>query len=332
MYYVIVNPASKSGKGAGIWAQIEPILKEKEIEYKVFFSQEAGHVVKLVRDLSASLLESGSVDPLKLIILGGDGTINEALQGITDFKHAEVGYIPTGSSNDLARDLNIPISPVKALEQILSCQKPVPMDVGQLVYNHVVQPVPNQANTEPADHKYDYKYSHRYFIVSSGIGFDAAVCEEALTSKFKKVLNKIGLGKLTYLSIALKQLIKAQKITCDLTLDDKEKVHMSKFLFVACMNHQYEGGGFKFCPDADYRDGLLDICAVGNIPKWLVILALPTAFKGKHYRFQGIDHYMASKIHLETSSPLWVHTDGEVSARSSSITLTCEKEKLKFLM
>lgn len=321
MYYVIVNPASKSGKGANIWSKLETILTERKIEYKVFFSQEAGHVVRLVQDLSASLLKSDSDKPLKLIILGGDGTVNETVQGITDFGRVQIGYIPTGSSNDLARDLKLPADPEKALERILSCQDPVPMDIGRLVYNNVDQK--NQANNETI--------CQRYFIVSSGIGFDAAVCEEALTSKFKKVLNKIGLGKLTYLSIALKQLIKAQKITCDFTLDDDRQIHMSKFLFVACMNHQYEGGGFKFCPDADYQDGLLDVCAVGNIPKWLVILALPTAFKGKHYRFQGIDHYAASKIHLETSSPLWVHTDGEVSVRSSSITLTCEKEKLKFL-
>lgn len=324
MYYVIVNPASKSGKGAGIWAQIEQILNERSIEYQVFFSKEAGHVMKLVQDLSASLLKSDSLKPLKLIVLGGDGTMNETLQGITDFARVEVGYIPTGSSNDLARDLNIPAEPKAALERILSCQEPVPMDIGRLVYHH------NASHDLTLSAK--KVFDQRYFIVSSGIGFDAAVCEEALTSKFKRVLNKIGLGKLTYLIIALKQLIKAQKITCDFTLDDDRTVHMSKFLFVACMNHQYEGGGFKFCPDANYRDGLLDICAVGNIPKWLVILALPTAFKGNHFRFQGIDRYSASKIHLETSSPLWVHTDGEVSQRSSSITLTCEKEKLRFLL
>lgn len=324
MYHVIVNPASKSGKGADIWTRIEPILNKRSIEYKVFFSSEAGHVIKLVQELSASLLESGSDEPLKLIVLGGDGTMNETLQGISDFDRVEVGYIPTGSSNDLARDLNIPADPDAALERILSCRKPVPMDIGRLVYHHVGEQTSTFSNEE--------NITQRYFMVSSGIGFDAAVCEEALTSKFKKALNKIGLGKLTYLIIALKQLIKAKKITCDFTLDDDRTIHMSKFLFVACMNHQYEGGGFKFCPNADYRDGMLDICAVGNIPKWLVILALPTAFKGNHYRFQGIDRYAASKIHLETSSPLWVHTDGEVSQKSSSITLTCLKEKLRFLL
>lgn len=324
MYYIIVNPASKSGRGSKIWTQIKPALDGSSIEYKVFFSQEAGHVTRLVRDLSASFLKSAKNSILKLIILGGDGTLNEALQGITDFDHVQVGYIPTGSSNDMARDLKLPPDPLETLNRILTCKEPVCMDIGCLTYHNTSQQLHDQPNNP------DVK--QRYFAVSSGIGFDAAVCEEALTSKFKKALNKIGLGKLTYLAIALKQLIMAKKISCDLTLSDGRIIHMPKFLFIAGMVHQYEGGGFKFCPDADYHDGCLDVCAVGDIPKWLVLMALPTAFVGEHYRFKGIDRYIVSQIHLETSAPLWVHTDGEVSTKSSSITMTCEKEKLHFLI
>lgn len=324
MYYIIVNPASKSGKGIKIWSQIKPALDGKAIEYKVFFSKGVGHVTHFVEELSASLLKSAPNSILKLIILGGDGTLNEALQGISDFDHVQVGYIPTGSSNDMARDLKLPKSPLETLERILNCSKPVRMDIGCLTYDDVSFQLPGQDNIpNPVQ---------RYFAVSSGIGFDAAVCEEALTSKFKRVLNKIGLGKLTYLTIALKQLIMAKKISCDLTLSDGRLIHLPKFLFVAGMVHQYEGGGFKFCPDADYHDGLLDVCAVGDIPKWLVLMALPTAFKGNHYLFNGIDRYIVSRLHLEVSAPLWVHTDGEVSMKSSSITLTCEKEKLYFLI
>ncbi len=324
MYYIIVNPASKSGKGAKIWSEIEPVLNEREIEYKVFFSREVGHVIKLVRDLSASLLSADPEYILRLIVLGGDGTLNETLQGISDFDRIEMGYIPTGSSNDMARDLGLASSPIELLDRILSCKSPFRMDLGHLVYNSASGQLSRQHDNELT--------SQRYFAVSCGIGFDAAVCEEALASKFKNLLNKIGLGKLTYLTIALKQLIKARKITCDITLDDGAPVHLPKFLFVAGMIHRYEGGGFQFCPTADCQDGLIDVCSVGNIPKWLVLLALPTAFKGNHYRFNGIEHYAASKIHLETSAPLWVHTDGEVSMQCSSITLTCEKEKLKFLI
>ncbi len=323
MYYIIVNPASKSGKGIKIWSQIQPVLDGSEIKYRVFFSREAGHVIRLVQELSASLLKSAQSSVLKLIILGGDGTLNEALQGISDFDRVQVGYIPTGSSNDMARDLKFPSDPALILKRILDCKEPVRMDIGCLTYHNSSCCLWQNNGKLP---------KQRYFAVSSGIGFDAAVCEEALTSKFKRVLNKIGLGKLTYLAIALKQLIMAKKISCDLTLSDGRRLHMPKFLFVAGMIHQYEGGGFKFCPDANFHDGLIDVCVIGNIPKWLIFLALPTAFIGEHYRFRGIDRYLASRIHIEVSSPLWIHTDGEVSAKSSSITLTCEKEKLHFLM
>lgn len=324
MYYIIVNPASKSGRGAEIWSELQPVLDKKEIAYKVFFSKGVEHITKLVRDLSTSLLKAESDFILKLIVLGGDGTLNETLQGISDFNRVQIGYIPTGSSNDMARDLGLPRNPCEILENILSCTEPVLMDLGCLTYDQTAGRSGGQTDGQPA--------LKRYFSVSTGIGFDAAVCQEALVSRFKNILNKLGFGKLTYLSIALKQLLLARKVACTITLDDERQINLPKFLFIASMIHQYEGGGFKFCPGADFRDGLIDICAVGNIPKWLILIALPTAFSGEHYRFEGIDRYSASKIHLETSVPLWVHTDGEVTMKSSSITITCEQKKLQFLI
>ena len=108
------------------------------------------------------------------------------------------------------------------------------LDIGCLVYEKASQQLSRQHGSEVS--------LKRYFAVSSGIGFDAAVCEEALASKFKNILNKIGLGKLTYLSIALKQLIMARKITCAITMDGKAPVSIPKFLFVAGMLLQMEEG------------------------------------------------------------------------------------------
>ncbi len=320
MYYIIVNPASKSGQGAKLWSVVEPALIQKDIEYKVFLSKEAGHVVKLVRDLSASVLKNGTEIILKLIVLGGDGTLNEVLQGISDFSRVQIGYIPTGSSNDMARDLMLPRDPLKILDNILSCCQPRLMDLGYL------------SCEQAPSLRHESSPFKRYFAVSCGIGFDAAVCQEALTSRFKEILNKIGLGKLTYLGIALKQLILARKVICTVILDDGEPIYLPKFLFVASMVHRYEGGGFKFCPTADYTDGLIDVCVIGNIPKILALVALPTAFKGTHYRFKGISHYTASKVRVISSDPLWVHTDGEVYIKSYDITLTCRQQQLQFLL
>lgn len=309
MYHIIINPASRSGRGAKIWSeQIEPALKESNAVYQTYFSKKAGEV----KHLAAQITAEHPDDPdLKLIILGGDGTVNEALQGIADPSKVILGYIPTGSSNDLARDLNIPKEPKAALDLILRDAAPRVMDLGRLTYLDEDQPEES-----------------RLFAVSCGIGFDAAVCAEAMHSPIKDTMNRIGLGKLTYLGIALKQLITARKVSCTLTLEDtvhnrQENLALPRFLFVTCMSHRYEGGGFKFCPSANDHDGVLDLCSVGNISKGLVLLALPTAFFGKHYFVKGINAHTATRMSITTSSPLWVHTDGEVTRKSSGFRVEC---------
>ena len=321
MYYIIVNPSSKSGRGIRIWQKLKPVFQERNIPYKLMLSTHIGHVAEFTREITET------DDNVNLIILGGDGTINEALQGIRDFSKVSIGYIPTGSSNDLARDMKLGKDPMKILDTILSGKVSRMVDIGVLTYGSRGEATSKRLNRDVPNDMQD----KRHFVVSSGIGFDAAVCEEALSSNIKDLLNKLKLGKLTYLGIALKQLIAAKPIACDLYLDDKEPVHVKRFLFVASMIHKYEGGGFKFCPNADSSDGLLDLCFVGNIPKPLILIALPTAFFGKHYIFPHIFHYSAQKVEIKTSAPLWVHTDGEVYFKSDHIYLSCEKQKLKFL-
>ncbi len=307
MYHFIINPASRSGKGLKIWKeQVEPLLHEKGVTYRCHFSERPGDVAKLASEILASARKF----PVPMIILGGDGTVNEALQGIFDTSKVILGYIPTGSSNDLARDLGLPEDTRAALELILREDSARPMDLGTVTY-------PDGET--------------RRFCVSCGMGFDAAVCQEALHSRLKKAMNRIGLGKLTYLGIALKQLFTTNAISGKLILNGDSDAHMGSMLFTACMLHRFEGGGFMFAPDADDSDGILDICAVGDLPKLLILFALPTAFKGKHYRFKGITPYKLQSLVIEASSPLWVHTDGEVTRKSTRITVTCEKGAVLFI-
>lgn len=313
LYHIIVNPASRSGRGHRIWVEdVEPCLQKRHIPYRSYFSGQAGEVARL----AAKITKEASERPIHLIVLGGDGTVNEALQGIENLSDVILGYIPTGSSNDLARDLGIPKDPGEALDLILASGNARPLDLGRLTYD-------NDAST-------------RLFAVSTGIGFDAATCEEAMNSRIKDTLNKLGLGKLTYLGIALKQLIGAKKVSCTLTLYEEDgtarEISLPRFLFIAGMNHRYEGGGFQFCPDAVDADGYLNLCVVGNLSKALILLALPTAFFGKHYVFHGIDTYRTRRYHLSSSAPLWVHTDGEVTRRSDGFTVECLPSAVQMIL
>ena len=79
-----------------------------------------------IKEIVSELTSDFSEDYIKLVVLGGDGTMNEVLQGVADFQHTYIAYIPTGSSNDLARDLKITGEPLEILKQILKPKKPVP--------------------------------------------------------------------------------------------------------------------------------------------------------------------------------------------------------------
>lgn len=308
MYHIIINPASRSGKGSKIWThKVEPKLRAKNIPYQSYLSAKAGDVSAYVKEI----LHAEQGKDICLIILGGDGTFNEALQAAADRKNVTLGYIPTGSSNDLARDLKIPSDPEKALELILTSKNRHTMDMGKVT---------------GSDGK------SRNFAVSCGIGYDAAVCEEVMRSNLKMFLNKLGLGKLSYLGIALKQLLTMKKAYARLILDDNHKIELNNMIFTAAMIHEYEGGGFRFCPDADDSDGVLDLCVAGDLSKGKVLLALPAAFKGSHYRFGGITAHTAKEVTIESSSPLWVHTDGEIFGKTDSVTITCVQNAVNIIV
>lgn len=309
MYYIIINPASRSGKGLKIWkTQIEPALQKEQVSYRHYISEKPGDVIRIAKELSEA---AGETAPLRIIVLGGDGTINETLQGIQNPARLLLGYVPTGSSNDLARDLKLPQNPIDALRLILRSENPIPMDLGRVTCSDG---------------------QIRLFAGSCGMGYDAAVCEQILHSSMKKNLNRIGLGKLVYLNVALKQLVHAKTVSGKLTLDNNVPIPVRNMLFTCFMVHRFEGGGFLFAPDADAHDGILNLCAVGDIPKVRLLCALPSAFKGKHFRFQGITPYQAKEVILESDTPLWIHTDGEVLRKDSRVTVSCEKDAFSMLL
>ena len=323
MYYCIVNPSARSGKGKEIWKKLEKKFKEKGLDYEAHFTEGPGHATKLAKSLTEKKSDAQSNDPIKLVILGGDGTLNESINGIQDYENTLVGYIPIGSSNDFARDLSYPKKLDDLIDLILKAKLVRTLDLGKLTYNSM--------SRETSRLHEDRISVTRMFDVSAGIGFDAAVCEQALSSNTKNFLNKIGLGKLTYGSIALRQLFSAEKVPCDIILDNGKTIHLKRFIFIAAMVHHYEGGGFKFAPDADLTDGKFDLVYAGNMMSAKMLLALPLSFIGHYFWIKGIGHHVVQKVSIKTDKPMWVHTDGEVSVKSDHITLECLQQKLRMM-
>lgn len=304
MYHFIINPHSKTGKAKELWLGLRQRLEKEQINYQEYFTTSRGHATQLAKEICTK--EEG---PKTIIIVGGDGTANEVINGIESYQDVLLGYIPMGSSNDLARGLTLPKNPEKALERILN-----PKAIRQIDHGLVTL---------------EDGSTHR-FSVSSGIGYDAAVCHVALTSKIKNVLNKFGLGKLTYIIIAIKEIFATKPIDATVIADGKI-YPVKNLMFMASLIHKCEGGGLLMAPNAVDSDQKLSICMVSNLSKFKILLLMPTIFIGKHTKFKGVDMITCETVSIETSSPLVVHTDGEILGFHTQLTLTCSKEQVRMI-
>lgn len=306
MLYIIVNPASKSGLGRKKWEIFKEKLNRNSIVYEVFFTDKQNGANRCTKEV-LDKIHSDSKDIL--CVLGGDGTINEVVNIFDDAKAVTLAYLPTGSSNDLARALNIVSSPDELIR-------------------HIKRPAAHTSDTGvllTPDGK------SRRFCVSCGIGLDAAVCKEALDSKLKDALNRLGLGKLTYAGIALKQLVSAPSCGCSITFEDGTAKHFDRLLFAVSMVQPYEGGGIRMAPMADCHDGLFDVMVVAGLRKWRALYLLPLAFFGLHTRAKNVYFFKVRRLVIETDVPLIVHADGEYCGKQQKITLSCQKNGLKFI-
>lgn len=303
MYSFIVNPNAKSGLGQIVWDDLETLLKKSSVAYEVYFTKYQRHATDIVKKLTSDGSEH------IIVALGGDGTVNEVVNGIVDFDKTILGYIPIGSSNDFARGLSLPTKPLEALKNILKCPHMVSMDVGEIRYKNKV----------------------RRFAVSSGIGFDADICHEAVVSRVKKFLNKLKLGKLTYVMIALHRLFLTKPCDITITLDNEKTETFKNAFFAAMMNSKYEGGGVMFCPKAKNYDGQLDLMIVSDVSKLKVLLLIPFALFGWHIHFKGAYERTCKCVDIHAEHALPLHTDGEPIFLQHDLSARLLPEKLRVI-
>lgn len=325
MFHVIVNPSSSSGRGKSKWDKIEKRFRESGASYKVHYSSPA-HTIE---DICGELTSSG--EDVSLVILGGDGTMNAAVNGIRDFEHTKVGFIQTGSGNDLMKGLGIDKKTEDLTDSILRGEVVQICDIGRITFHNQSSRLDPFTHRPLAPSEEAGFPATRLFNISAGIGFDAAVCEKADTSVFKSVLNKIRMGKLIYIAEAIHMILASPMVTMKIECDGVSKLY-PRTLFAVVMNTCYEGGGFKFCPDAVSTDSVLDLFGANDLHRMNFFRIFPTAYDGSHLRFKGLFSGRGKKISIKSARPLWVHTDGEVFCKSSHITVDIFPHKLQLMI
>ena len=304
MFEIIFNPGSRSNVSSSIWDSVKMQLEKQNIEYRLHITKKANHAESIAGELTADGC------PHDIIVIGGDGTLNEVLNGIEFPELVNIGLIPSGSGNDFARSVGIPLNPQKALNVIINTGKATAVNYGEALTPYV----------------------QRRFLISCGCGFDSDVCHDVQVSKIKPILNRIGLGKLSYTLIALKKLIKKSTFSAVLRIDKQALVTLEQLFFMTVMNTKHEGGGYMFCPEASPSDDLLDFLTVNNLPRRQIIPLLPKAKKGTHMGHKGIDITKISSVKMKLSKSVYLHTDGEIIGKFDHIVIKCADSYVNFYL
>ena len=286
MLNFIVNERSSSGNGKAVWEQIQNLLKEKNVEYRFWTTKKPGHATQIARTLCEQ--NSSEID---MVVIGGDGTINEIVNGITDFDRVRLGVIPTGSGNDFARGIGLKGTTEQHINRILNCKKDYRIDLGRV--------------------KYEDDKDGKYFAISSGVGMDALVCKKVDTSNLKKTLNKFHLGKLTYIIITIQSLFTMDYSNMKSVYDGNRKLKLNDLIFMAFMNFSAEGGGVPMAPRADARDGKLSACVCYGVSKWGALCRLPLLMIKKHEKLKCFRMVECENGEIHLEKPMALHTDGE---------------------
>lgn len=309
MITFIVNEASGRGRGGKIWRALRREMLEQELPFRAWCTRSPGEATAL-----AQLACQDAQELQKLVVVGGDGTVNEVLNGISDFSQIALGVVPIGSGNDFVRGLGLPRDPRAALERVFAASGDARIDLGQVC-------VDGQAP--------------RRFGISAGIGMDAWVCAQVDASRAKAGLNRLGLGSFSYGLMTLSAAWNLETANGNVTFTTpygRHRQDLSNLIFLACMNFPWEGGGVPIAPEASAVDGCFSVCFAENLGRSQVFAKLPLLALGRHPHTEGVTLLKASRVEVQLEMPLYVHADGEVPGRVRRVTFDVLPQKLRVLV
>ncbi|PRR82690.1 diacylglycerol/lipid kinase family protein [Clostridium vincentii] len=269
-YLFIVNPVAGKGEGLNYIQEIKKLFKEEE--YYIEVTKRKGHAIEIAKKYSS---ESDYI----IYAVGGDGTVNEVVNGIVGSDSSLV-IIPTGSGNDFIRTIDPNYKKKDFLHKLIG------------------------GNTTLVD---IIKINEKYFLNIASVGLDADIVYNAIA--FKKM--KLVKGDMAYIFSVAKTIFGKKGIPLKVKLDGKE-IWDGKVLLLAIANGKCYGGGIKITPNAEIDDGLADVCLVENSNLLKIFRLLPKLATAKHTESKEVIIYRAKQIEIEGENIFRVNIDGEI--------------------
>lgn len=308
MYYFIVNEYGGSGSVRRNWHYLYTYMKDKGVKFKSYKTKEPGHAKRIAEGI-CNINDAVDTDK-RIVVVGGDGTINEVINGITDFSKIMFGVIPLGSANDFAVGIGLSRDPMVALNNILEAEGYTNIDLGKITLSNG---------------------KIRLFGISAGLGLDAYVCKKANESNFKNILNRIHMGDASYVIHTVGALFTMKQISVTVEVDDSE-MEFDRLIYLASMNMPIEGGGVRMAPAATATDGKLTMVCGHSVSRLQAPPVLIKLMSAKHENLDAFTIMDFTKLTIKAESPMVYHTDGEVGEEIDRISVECLPGYLKFLM
>lgn len=283
---LVVNPQAGSERSLEILPAVNARLRRRLDHVDVVLTIEEGDGTRAAEDAVRAGYDS-------VVAVGGDGTLNEVLNGIAAVPGAldavALGLIPLGTGNDFARAMNISVEPVEAAEAILQGVTRR-VDVGRV--------------------------AGRVFVNASAGGF-VAETSVRVDNRLKTLT-----GAFAYLLGGAQALLEYDAVDTRVSIDDGSPLDLRLEMF-AVSNGPYIGGGHRLSPAARVDDGVLDLCIVTELPMVEFVPLLAKASRGEHLDDSHVFSARARRLRIEFARPTLVNTDGQVFE-----TTTCEYEVL----
>lgn len=284
----IINPLSGTQSKEQILVSVNERLNKERYDKEVIYTEYAGHAVEITARKAAEGV-------FAVVAIGGDGTINEIARSLVHTETA-LGIIPCGSGNGLARHLQIPLVPKKAVDII------------------------NDGVTDVIDYG---KVNNVPFFCTCGVGFDAFV-----SLKFSQAGRR---GPLTYLEQTLRESLKYRPEVYELEMDGNPSARYKAFL-IACGNASQYGNNAYIAPKATLNDGLLDV----TILEPFTILDVPALsfqlFNKTINRNSHLKTFRCKFLRIHRSNPGVVHFDGDPMMAGEDVEVAIVQKELKVIV
>ncbi|NQU27433.1 MAG: diacylglycerol kinase family lipid kinase [Candidatus Marinimicrobia bacterium] len=287
--FIICNPTAGEGLAAKRWLKFKEKLETGKHKFSYKLTESPDHATEIAKDL----IRDGYK---RIAVFGGDGTLNETLQGLAQFgeqvtRELELLYFPAGSSCDFARKFPDGHS---MLDRFLSTET-LTIDICRV-----------DCKTNNGED------TSRFFINNSSIGIISAANDKYNNvTGFSKFMKRVSVDFAAIMA-GISAIREFQPYDCNLKVDGKSR-HGQQMSNITMFKTSYFGGGMNYGIDCIQDSGEMDVVLVDSLSRLKLLATMPALYTGTALNNEAAHHWTCSNLEIKSNPDVCIETDGEIA-------------------